>query len=705
MKYARRISIILLLMAALGAPLLLRSVSAQAQTGQINSTAPAGTPFLVDGIREIGFPKAVVATATICPATPHYYVNEGDRYRFVTWRRSGGPLFAQCVNPHPTEATTAVFAREYLIRVTSSAPGVTESRWVEENTVTSFNLAPIIPETDQARWRFRQWNGGETPHMATNLVASVRAVTLEAQYEREFLVRTEGPAGVVREHWVANGAAFVVEAPAPLSGFVFSQWTDSLAGTALSKQAKLQLEKVTGPLRLVAEYSTSAPRPPAAALITFGASQAGSLEVDGRLVEELPVHVREGSRVCVASEHSYLSDTERTTFAGWSDKLMDLCRVAQPGSSVNALFRNEVVLQITSDVAAAQSLRWVPVRTPVQLEAPEIEDDEGTRWIFERWTAGERPSSRTNTFVVTKPAVIEAKYREEFLVQVLETSEAAPSGGGWVRAGQRMSLTTPGEISKGPRERLRFVRWVDTNGSTVGIKELESAVAAFPVNRPLTLKPEYALEFLVNVKNPQGVLKTTWVSSGQTLALESPESILIQTDKERLIFKQWQERIGNIIGEVGRTRTVAVGVTRPMEIEAEYTREYFIKLDAPFGGTGTGWYRHGETATLSVSPQPQGVIFFKKVFRGYAGYPGTDAVMQLIVDKPAVVAAVYKNDIDWRFVGILALALAAIGVFWRITESQKKTADAGNGHGNGNGNGNGHSNGNGSKPTNGGAAG
>jgi hypothetical protein len=51
--------------------------------------------------------------------------------------------------------------------------------------------------------------------------------------------------------------------------------------------------------------------------------------------------------------------------------------------------------------------------------------------------------------------------------------------------------------------------------------------------------------------------------------------------------------------------------------------------------------------------------------------------------------------------GILALALAAIGVFWRITESQKKTAEAtngnGNGHGTGNGNGNGHSNGNGAK--------
>ncbi|MBM4406343.1 MAG: hypothetical protein FJ039_09230 [Chloroflexi bacterium] len=282
---------------------------------------------------------------------------------------------------------------------------------------------------------------------------------------------------------------------------------------------------------------------------------------------------------------------------------------------------------------------------------------------------------------------------------VLESPEASPTGGGWVRSGQRMTIIAPGEIAKGPRERLRFARWVDANGTSYGVKELESAIATFSVDSPITLKPSYVLEYLVNVKNPQGVLKTVWIESGKTLDLTSPESIVIQTDKERLTFKQWQERIGNIIGEVGKTKEVSVGITRPMDIEADYLREYFVKLEAPFGGTGTGWYRQGETATLSVSAQPQGVIFFKKVFGGYAGYPGTESVMQIVVDKPAVIAAVYKNDIDWRFVGILALALAAIGIFWRITETQKKSAEAanGNGHGygNGNGNGNGHGNGNG----------
>lgn len=878
-----------LLLTALVFALIAPRAFAQGPVSRVQSTHPI--PLLVDGLRQTGFPKDLPMGTQVCVPGETTYIGEGERYHFVEWRLGVTRLPSLCILAVDAGPYTAVFQREVLVRVTSNAPGIAQSRWVEEGGLLPLAAPEVIPITDDQRWRFTSWSGGITPFSRENTALADRPLTLEARYALEYRVQVVAPEGVTvpGDGWYAAGQTVSLRAPATVSegpgrrlrlvGWVgegvpasalqeartlltfpvngpatlqpqyvreflvegyglrdvrlsqtwategavvsvsapetvlveegvrwrFVEWSGGMeptqpttrvvasrplvlqarytqeylvrvlapegvtvsgagwyapgqsitlrlpdtvmqgedqrwrwvgweteppgtvqgtvvtvtvsqpitlrpryaleflveartprsvllqewkgAGATLSLEAPPTLDdvplrfwrergtgevvggapsltlQVTRPLRLEAVYET--PRPPGT--VTLQANAPVVLTGDGQEISTFPATLPAGSKICVPSPHTYTGEGERYRFVRWSTGSQEACLVA-PAGSLTAFFEREVLLTITSPLAGIEATRWVTANQPVPLEVPTAVDAGDTRWRFAGWSTGETPFSTTNTVVLTKPLTVEAKFVPEYRISIAPVEGVTVSGEGWYPAGARALLRTAPMVQKGEGSRLRFLEWEESEGRLIGVST-DKPELVIAVNGPLSLRPRYVQEYRVQAENPQGILTLTWVEEGKTLELETPSLISIVEEEERLRFSHWQEKVPGA-QPLSQVAKLILTVDRPLNLEGVYRREFKVNLQAPYGGSGAGWYVQNTTAIISVPPQPQAVLFLKKTFQGFAGYPQTGPVLQVTVQGPLTIAALYRNEVDFRVLAFLVVGLLVAFLIWRVTEAR-----------------------------------
>nr|BAL57000.1 hypothetical protein HGMM_F46A05C39 [uncultured prokaryote] len=870
--------------------LLAPQALAQEPTSRVQTTHPL--PLLVEGLRQTGFPKDLRMGTQVCAPGPITYTGEGERYRFLGWRLRDSALPGLCISAVDPGPYTAVFQREVLIRVTSPAPGIAGSRWAEEGSLVPLTVPEVLPVTEDQRWRFSGWSGGITPFSPDNAVVADRPLTLEAryaleyrvqvvapegvaitgggwypagqtavlrapatvslgagqrlrltgwqgegapadtlahartlltfpvngpavllpQYVREFLVEgyglrgarllqtwapegdivsvsapeevlveegvrwrfvewsggmepnkpttrvvasrpitlqaryaqeyrvqvlapegvtvpgagwfapgqtvtlrlpdlvpvgedrrwrwmgwegeppptTQGPVvtlkvdapvslrpryalevlveartpkGLLLREWKALGDTVALEAPASLDGVPLRLWREEGTGVVLGSAPRLEIQ-VTAPLRLEAVYEP--PRPPGR--ITLQANAPVALLVDGREVSQLPAEVPAGSKVCVPGPYVYIGEGERYRFTRWSTGSQETC-LTPPAGSLTASFEREVLLTITSPLARLTETRWVPANHPIPLEVPALVEEGETRWRFAGWSSGENPFSPTNTLALSRPTTVEAKFTAEYRISIVPVEGVKVSGEGWYPAGARALLRAPALVPQAEGRRLRFTGWEETEGRLVGVGGVNDPEVVITVNGPLSLRPRYVQEYLVHAETPQGILTLSWVEAGKTLELEAPSLIPIVEEEERLRFTHWQEKVPGA-PPLAQLAKLVLTVDRPLNLEAVYRREFKVNLQAPYGGSGSGWYAQNATAILSVPPQPQAVLFLKKTFQGFAGFPQTGPVLQVTVQGPMTVSALYRNEVDFRVLVFLVGGLLVAFLIWRVTETR-----------------------------------
>ncbi|MFN3975101.1 MAG: hypothetical protein ACK4K2_07525, partial [Dehalococcoidia bacterium] len=593
-------------------------------------------------------------------------VEEGARWRFVEWSGGTEPRkpATQVVASRPI-TLQARYTQEYLVRVLApegiTVPGV---GWYAPGETAVIRLPDTVLQGDDRRWRWVGWEV-EPPGAVQGPGVTVQvkeAITLRPRYVAEFWVEALSPKGILVQEWKRAGEALSLEAPATLDGLPLRFWIDKATRQSLGTTPRLEIT-VTGPLHLEAVYQI----PPQPGNVTLQANAPVSLTVDGEEVKTLPATIPEGSKVCVPSPYTYTSEGERYRFLRWSTGSQETCLVA-PAGTLTASFEREVLLTITSPLATLEGTRWVPANQPITLEVPAEVSAEDVRWRFAGWSTGEKPFSPTNTLILTKPLTVEAKFTPEYRISIVAVEGVQVSGEGWYTAGARALLRASPLVQQGEGRRLRFVGWEESEGRLVGVNTGQPDLV-ITVNGPLSLRPQYEQEFLVQAENPQGILTLTWVEAGKTLELETPSLIPIVEEEERLRFTHWQEKVPGA-QPLAQVAKLVLTVDRPLNLEGVYRREFKVNLQAAYGGSGAGWYPQNATAIISVPPQPQAVLFLKKSFQGFAGYPQTGPVLQVTVQGPTTIAALYRNEVDFRVLAFLVVGLLVAFLIWRVTEAR-----------------------------------
>lgn len=388
------------------------------------------------------------------------------------------------------------------------------------------------------------------------------------------------------------------------------------------------------------------------------------LLVNGEKAFGSPTIAKPGDLVCVSTAIGYQGEGDRLVFSGWSHGRQEECVRFNQAGDYNVLYTPEVLVQIRSRVKEHRKSLWVPRGSLTRLVVPEqVAERPGVQWRFEEWDGGETPFQPKNAVAPLRPTIIEVKWRKEYYLAVEGPAGVSVAGAGWYPEGGAATLRAAPEVDGSSRsERFKFTQW-DGGGGATSITSPQSPTTAIRMDDTYTVRANYRKEFLVIVRNHQGVTNRTWVAAGGELTVETPAIVEVAPERERLVFKAWE-------GADLKSAKGVVEVGRPLELNAAYTREFMVKINAPYGAAGSGWQAEGTTATIQVPRNPGGILFLQKSFDGFPGHPGRDTTLRVPVNGPLTVTASYKTKVDYKMLGIILALLTVAGVIYLFTQKR-----------------------------------
>ena len=421
---------------------------------------------------------------------------------------------------------------------------------------------------------------------------------------------------------------------------------------------------------------TATPTPPPPVIVSTNSPV--QLLANGLPVERVPASVPPGSPVCVAETTNYPSTTERWFFQSWTNNnSTDPCIIASSPGPYRAMFSHEVVLTIRSVVTNQQESRWVRHGSPVTVDVPLIvEGERGVRHRFQEWTDGDAPFRPSNTVAALKPTTLEAKWVKEYYVEVGGDPEVAVLGTGWYPDGTTLVLQAPEQVNlANDVERLKFASWRSAGQPFLIVPNAEAPVTTIKVDAPYTLRARYEREYWVVAQTPLATLKRGWLKQGAELPLETPPSLDIVPERERLIFKRWEGMEGLLSPKVTGV------ISGPLSLQAVYERQVRVTLDAPHGGAGEGWYAPGTPITVSVPRSQQSMVLMKSVFAGFPGFSSTEPTFQIMVREPVAITALYSTEVDFGVLTagvllILGIVAMVLGYRFAVQKFLPRTAAA-----------------------------
>ena len=260
---------------------------------------------------------------------------------------------------------------------------------------------------------------------------------------------------------------------------------------------------------------------------------------------------------------------------------------------------------------------------------------EGVRYVFSGWfVKGSNVSLGDSLELEVRPrghVDYVASYFSEFRVVIV----MPPTGPreSWARRGERISVDAPELYYLSEAERLRFLEWRGTLNTTENSLELV-------VSGPVKLEAVYARELLVEVVTPIGVpVGDGWWPEGSVIAVTVDPSLISFDNGTRLVLKAFR-------GDLESTeRILEINVSRPLRIEAVWSREYNVKISK--NGAELlleAWVEDGELFTARVPDQLDYGNMTKDVFRRWVDPPGpSHNTLTLIIRGPTTLTAEYSK--------------------------------------------------------------
>jgi hypothetical protein len=399
--------------------------------------------------------------------------------------------------------------------------------------------------------------------------------------------------------------------------------------------------------------------------IMVSTNSGTSLVVDGIEPEKLPAGVAAGSTVCAPGPRVYKSEGERFIFQQWSDGTTDKCIVPTKPGAYRAIYAHEVLVVLKSAAPGVQRSLWVPYAEPVKLEVPSVvQQGDDSRYRFDGWSDGETLFERTNTIAPVKPTVLEAKWIHEYQVTVEAPEGADIKGSGWYAEGSSLLIRAP-DILPGAssQERSKFAGWENASVRGAVLQNPQVLQAALKVDAPYVLRAVYDKQYLIEATSAVGTLKRDWIKEGSDVILEAPPIADVVPDQDRLVFKRWDGMDG------GLTSPKITGkVDKPISASAVYERQVMLKVNAPHGSAGEGWQKVGSVAAVSVPSSFSEMFLLNSTFSGFGGYPQGQSSIQVLVNEPTTLTALYRTEPNLPVLALLLLLpLLAVIVYLMAT--------------------------------------
>ena len=399
--------------------------------------------------------------------------------------------------------------------------------------------------------------------------------------------------------------------------------------------------------------------------IVVSTNSGTTLFVDGIEPEKLPAGVAAGATVCAPAPRVYKSEGERFIFQQWSDGTTDKCIVPTKPGAYRAIYAHEVLVVLKSAAPGVQRSLWVPFAEPVKLEVPSlVQQGDDSRFRFDGWSDGETLFERTNQIAPVKPTILEAKWIHEYQITIQAPDGADIKGSGWYPEGSSLLIRAPDVLpGSSDQERLKFAGWENSSLRGAVLQNPQVLQAAVKVDAPYVLRAMYDKQFLVDATSTLGTLKHDWIKDGSDVILEAPPIADVVPEQDRLVFKRWDGMDG------GLTSPKITGkVDKPISVTAVYERQVMLKINAPHGAAGDGWQKAGSVAPVSVPSTFSEMFLLNSTFSGFGGYPPGQSSIQVLVNEPTTLTALYRTEPNLPVLAmVLLLPLLAVIVYLMAT--------------------------------------
>ena len=389
------------------------------------------------------------------------------------------------------------------------------------------------------------------------------------------------------------------------------------------------------------------------------------LLVNGLAPDKLPVGAPVGTELCVPSRQAYASEGERFLFQKWSNGDTSDCIKAEAPGEYRALYNHEVLLVVKSDVAQTQRSMWAAYGVPVKLEVPAVaQDSDTTRYRFQSWSDGETPFQPSNTIAPVKPTTLQVSWVHEHQITVDSPDGANIQGSGWYADGSSLVLRAPDTFpGDSDQSRFKFNHWESASFPAAVLQNPTNTLTAFKVDNAYTVKAVYDHQYLVDAQSPFGALKHDWVNDGDSVILEAPATADVVQDQQRLVFKRWDGMTDGLISP-----KISGKVDKPISATAIYDRQVMLTVNAPHGVSGDGWHKVGEVAAVTVPNSVSQMFLLNSTFVGFGGYPAGQSSIQVLVNEPTTLTALYRTEPNYLvLLLLLLLPLLAVLIYLGVT--------------------------------------
>ena len=373
-------------------------------------------------------------------------------------------------------------------------------------------------------------------------------------------------------------------------------------------------------------------------------------------------------------EIEQVSDVKRTVFqfSKWSDGYSSRTREIQVSGPIRltAIYHSvtQYYVSVESKYGRTVGSGWYNEGEEACIGLRGVESENGVifvpitkveRVVFQGWTGDLVTSASKKCIKVDSPKSIVATWRKQYFLTIT-TEHGIAYGSGWYYDGEqaKVSIRPTTIYTADKRTRYIFDGWTGDYSSA----EREFMTV---VNRPMTIRAKWFAEHLVELQvMPEEIAERVisssekWIKSGEKFVMDVGDEIPISNDT-KYVFVDW-----SVDGKTSKSKTIEVVVTRPLKMTISYEPWYYVLVRSPYGEvTGSGWYRSGSDALISIKPTKIGFLIMH-VFDGWmldGEFIGQDPAHLIRVNRPVVLTARWRTDYTQLL--ILAVILGLIGGF------------------------------------------
>ncbi len=367
--------------------------------------------------------------------------------------------------------------------------------------------------------------------------------------------------------------------------------------------------------------------------------------VDSRLAIGTP------GRVCIEGPLTYYeSQQARLVFKGF---IVDgaytegKCIKPQPQSTVKPYYARELLVTVSSSPPGVFEKRlWLEQGAIASLEAPSRVEEGMEVYVLENVKGAYIEDGRL-IVVADSPREVILEYRRYVKVVLDGRVLTLPEGSSFIV--NLEDLVKPG--GEGVRlvpEKLVY------GGKVYNVKGLKSVVLA--ASSPGEVEVHYSRSYLVRIYTAEGVMDK-WVPEGDALTLLLKSEIQQGPDSKLVLSRVIDNNI------TLQTRNITITVDRPHYIRAVYDRYYLVTVSSVLGEK-QAWVKAGDHYTVSFPMRLEGFLTYYSlegvIVDNAFREPGPGGVVEVYVDGPKRVAAVYVKKADMANLVLVSTPIAVV---------------------------------------------